>query len=80
MSYPKDKQTSPLNFPPFLFMSAHAYVHSCQLLLMRAYAWRVYCKNAGQFRVKKLWLAKCTCLKYTFFSGSERRSSVKTLT
>jgi hypothetical protein len=38
-------------------------VHSCQLLLMRACARRAYCKKMpGQFRVKKLWLAKCTCL------------------
>jgi hypothetical protein len=42
-------------------------MHACQLLLMRACVRRAYCKKMpDQFRVKKLCLVKCTCLKAYF--------------
>jgi hypothetical protein len=52
-------------------MPVHAcrsmHTGSCQLLLMRACAQRAYCKKMpGQFRVKKLWLAKRTYLNKVF--------------
>jgi hypothetical protein len=38
-------------------------MNACELLLMRARARRAYCKKCRvHYRVKKLWLAKCTCL------------------
>ena len=53
--------------PVFVHAGPCMFIHASCMLLMRACARRAYCKKKmpGQFRVKKVWLVKCTVLNYT---------------